>query len=110
MMIREHVPGFPEDVRVIRGRLATAAGGWLAGFRAPASGVALGRTIFVHAGVPLTDRLLRHELKHVRQWLRHGAFFPVLYMWYHLRHGYRGNPFEIEARKAERGHGPGRFK
>jgi hypothetical protein len=82
----------------------------MAGLRAPAAGVALGRTIVVLRGVPLTDRLLRHELVHVRQWLRHGVCFPILYLWYHLRHGYRGNPFEIEARRAERGHGPGRFE
>ncbi|MGH7501214.1 MAG: hypothetical protein ACREL7_05585 [Longimicrobiales bacterium] len=109
-MIREHVPGFPADVRVVRSRWIPAIGGRLAGMRAPAAGVALGRTILVHPNVPLTDRLLRHELAHVRQWMRHGLRFPILYLWYHFKHGYRGNPFEIEARRAERSRVPGRFE
>jgi len=47
------------------------------------------------------DRLLRHELAHVRQWRREPVLFPVLYALEHLRHGYRNNRYEVEARSAE---------
>lgn len=46
-------------------------------------------------------RLLRHELKHQEQQARLGWRFYPLYAWEHLRHGYRGNKFEVEAREAE---------
>lgn len=53
----------------------------------------------------LDERILRHERVHVEQWSRHGLIgFLVRYLWYHLRYGYAGNPFEIEARKAESGY------
>ncbi len=85
----------------MQGRWIPAIGGWLAGFDRPAAAVTLGRSIIVYPGVALTDALLRHELAHVRQWASHGVFFPILYIGYHLRHGYRDNPFEIQAREAE---------
>jgi len=102
-----HIPGqplpdqLPDHVRLIRGRSIPVVGGILCGFRRPAAAVTLGRTIFVHPATTLTASLLRHELVHVRQWTSRGAFFPILYAWYHIRHGYRRNPFEIEARMAE---------
>lgn len=49
---------------------------------------------------------LAHELQHVRQWRRHGAIFPVVYLAESLRAlgarrgWYDGNRFEVEARKA----------
>ena len=50
----------------------------------------------------LSAATLRHERAHVEQWKRHGiARFPFLYLWYHLRHGYERNPFEVEARQEE---------
>jgi hypothetical protein len=50
----------------------------------------------------LSAATLRHERVHVAQWKRHGAFrFAILYLWYHFRHGYERNPFEVEARRAE---------
>ena len=91
----------PANVRVIRGRWIPVVGGILSGFRRPAAAVTLGRTIIVHPAAALTERLLRHELVHVRQWTSGSAFFPILYAWYHLRNGYWRNPFEIEARMAE---------
>jgi len=52
--------------------------------------------------VPLTERLRRHEQCHWQQYQRHGRIcFLVLYAVESLRHGYRGNRFEIEAREAE---------
>jgi hypothetical protein len=55
---------------------------------------------------PLNEVELAHELAHVRQWRRHGALFPAVYLAASLaalrgRHGwYAGNRFEVEARKA----------
>jgi hypothetical protein len=54
----------------------------------------------------LNDVELAHELAHVRQWRRHGALFPAVYLAASLsalRGGsgwYAGNRFEVEARKA----------
>jgi hypothetical protein len=93
----------PPGVTVRAGRWVPRLGGWLTGSTRPAAAVALGRTIIVHPDADLTPRLLRHELAHVRQWRRRPFAFPLLYAWQHLRHGYRRNPYEIEARDAERG-------
>ena len=55
---------------------------------------------------PLTDVELAHELAHVRQWQRHGIWFPFVYLAASLaarRAGggwYRDNAFEVEARRA----------
>jgi hypothetical protein len=92
----------PRGVTVRVGRWVPALGGWLSGHGRPAAAVTLGRTIVKHPDVPLTDRLLRHELAHVEQWRRHPLTFPLRYTWQHLRHGYRANPYEVEARAAER--------
>ena len=91
----------PPGVAVRRGGLIPALGGLFAGMHGPAAAVTLGRTIVVHADARLTERLLRHELAHVRQWQRRPLSFPWLYLWGHVRYGYRDNPFEIEAREAE---------
>lgn len=46
------------------------------------------------------ERLLLHEWAHVQQIRRLGALrFYALYLWYSARHGYRDNPFEVEARR-----------
>ncbi len=56
---------------------------------------------------PLTDRELRHELAHVRQWRAAGMLFPLRYLVASITAGragsgwYRGNQFEREARAAE---------
>jgi hypothetical protein len=83
------------------GRWLPRIGGLLAGSRGPAAAVTLGRTIVVHPDAALTARLLRHELEHVRQWTRRPLTFPLHYAWLYLRHGYRGNPYEAQARAAE---------
>ena len=52
--------------------------------------------------IPLNDRLERHERKHWEQYQRLGTVrFLLTYAWFTLRYGYRDNPFEIEARRAE---------
>jgi hypothetical protein len=91
----------PPGVAVRRGAWIPALGGRLSGMRGHAAAVTLGRTIVVHPDAPLTERLMRHELAHVRQWQERPLAFPVLYLWKHLRYGYRDNPYEVEAREAE---------
>lgn len=93
----------PPGVRVLRSRLVARLGGLLAGMGRPAAGVTLGRTILLHPEIRPTTRLLRHELAHVSQWERHPVTFPFRYIGAHIRHGYGGNPFEVEARAAEDG-------
>jgi len=75
--------------------------------------ITLGRRIYVRAGVAelYMERLLRHELAHVRQIERHGLFwFYALYMSEFVRHfrrvrsigrAYELISFEIEAVAAE---------
>ncbi len=91
----------PADVAVRRGRWIPRLGGLLSGMGRPAAAVTLGRTIVIHPDAELTRRLLRHELAHVRQWRREPVAFPFRYVWNHLRHGYRDNPYEVDARNAE---------
>ena len=50
------------------------------------------------------QRLRLHEEAHWQQYQRMGLIgFYLKYFWNTLRHGYRNNPMEIEARKAEDG-------
>jgi hypothetical protein len=97
----------PPDVVLRAGRWLPRVGGWLAGQGRAAAAVTLGRTIIVHPDAELSPRLLRHELAHVRQWRQRPLGFPLHYAWLHLRHGYRGNPYEVEARRAEHSGVPG---
>jgi hypothetical protein len=60
------------------------------------------RTVYVLPGYETSARLLRHEACHLEQIEREGRWrFALKYGWYWLRHGYRDNPYEIEARRAE---------
>lgn len=94
-------PRLPEGVALVRGRWVPALGGRLSGMAGPAAAVTLGSTIVVHPDAPVSDRLLRHELVHVRQWSRRPLAFPLLYVLEHVRHGYRNNRYEVEARAEE---------
>jgi hypothetical protein len=80
----------------------------LSRFAAPgASATTLGRFIFMRTEAAGSERLLRHELVHVRQWRRFGvAGFGVRYLgaytrWRLRRYphwaAYRRIPMEIEA-------------
>jgi hypothetical protein len=95
------VAGTPQGVIIRAGRLVPVIGGRLSGTARHVAAVTLGRTIIVHPEVRLTERLLRHELAHVRQWQRAPLTFPLHYAWQHVKHGYRDNPYEVEARAAE---------
>jgi hypothetical protein len=96
----------PEGVQVRYGRWVPRIGGLFTRTRRAAA-VTLGDTIVVHPDVPLSERLIRHELTHVRQWRERPVSFPLRYAWNHLRHGYRRNPYEVEARQAEADAGTG---
>lgn len=95
----------PPGVVFREGRLVPRIGGILARMGAPAAAVTLGRTIVVDPAARLTERLLVHELTHVRQW-RQDALFPIRYTLATLRHGYHDNPYEVEAREAAAAAGP----
>jgi hypothetical protein len=64
--------------------------------------VTIRNTIYVHPDKTITGRLLRHELAHVAQWDAHPWTFPLRYLWNHIHYGYHSNPFEVDARKAEK--------
>lgn len=89
----------PEGVVLRRGRLVPWIGGVMGRMRGPAAAVTLRRTIVLNPDAPLTPTLLAHELEHVRQW-REDRLFPLRYTLATLRHGYRDNPYEKQARDA----------
>lgn len=61
--------------------------------------ITLWNRVYIRNRKPLSDTLIRHELCHVEQWYSIGTFkFPALYIWETIRHGYRNNRFEREAR------------
>lgn len=76
-------------------------GGLLSGFHQSAAAVALHSWILISPSVRVTRPLLRHELQHILQW-RRDRFFLLRYCYYHLRYGYRNNPYEREAVESER--------
>lgn len=60
------------------------------------------RTIYLMPGHENDQRLIRHELCHLRQIERDGRLvFSIKYLWWLLKYGYYMNPYEVEARKAE---------
>jgi hypothetical protein len=75
--------------------------GALSGMRGPAAAVTIGDTIIIHPSVHITERLVRHELAHVRQWQANRWTFAFRYTLNHFKYGYHDNPFEVEARAAE---------
>lgn len=60
-------------------------------------------TVYVLPGHEGNERLLRHERCHLQQIERDGRLkFSVRYLYWLARHGYWNNPYEVEARAAER--------
>ena len=84
---------------------------WLASIAARKLGsnavaIVLGKTIHLHniskQDFLQNEKLLKHELCHVRQYEQHGfSWFLIQYLWESMRKGYYNNKFEVEARKAE---------
>ncbi len=81
---------------------------WVGGPVPPgASAITLGRLIIVRRGSAGDERLLRHELAHVRQWRRFGmvgflrrylgAYLGWRWRGYGHRGAYRRIPLEVEA-------------
>lgn len=93
----------PPGIEIRRSRLVPRIGGRLSGMGRPAAAVTLGRVILLHPSAPPAERLIRHEIAHVRQWERRPLTFPIRYIAAHILHGYMRNPYEVEARAAERG-------
>lgn len=91
----------PPDVALRHSTLIPRIAGWLSGMNGPAAAVTLGRTILVEPHARVSERLIQHELAHVRQWERQPRVFPFRYIAAHIRHGYGDNPFEQDARAAE---------
>jgi len=93
----EELPfALPAGVTVRRGRLVPRVGGWfMGGSRRAAGAVTFGRTILANPDTPLTDDLIVHELVHVEQWK--DPLFALKYCAQWMRHGYRQNPYEVEA-------------
>jgi hypothetical protein len=99
----EEVPSaveIPPEVTLRRGGLVLAVGSMFMGRdrngnRRRADAMTLGNTILVRAGHRPSAKLLHHELVHVRQW--RDPLFPLKYAVQSLRHGYRDNPYEVEA-------------
>ena len=92
-------------VRIKQRSLLARIAAWRLGVDAVA--LTLGDTIHLHradAAALLRDEAwLRHELKHVEQFQRHGYLrFLFLYAVESCRKGYFRNRFEVEARDAER--------
>jgi hypothetical protein len=87
----------PPGVVIRRNRLIPAIGGvFMGGGTKRAGAVTLGRTILFDADRPIAPDLIVHELVHVRQW-NDDPLFPLKYCGQWLRHGYRQNPYEVEA-------------
>ena len=60
--------------------------------------------VYVLSGHENNQSLLRHECCHLEQIERDGRLlFSIKYLWWLARHGYRKNPYEVEARAAEHG-------
>lgn len=90
----------PRGVTLRRNRWIPALGGWVARLGGPAAAVALPGTILVHPRVHPTERLVRHEAEHVRQW-KEVPLFPLRYALDILRRGHASSRFETLARAAE---------
>lgn len=60
------------------------------------------RVAYVLPGYENNAKLIRHELCHLEQIERDGRLiFSIKYLYWLARHGYRNNPYEVEARAAE---------
>ena len=60
--------------------------------------------IYILPAAMHSQRLIRHEQAHWRQWLRMGTVrYYATYLWQIVRYGYENARMEVEARAAENG-------
>ena len=60
--------------------------------------------IYILPAAMHSQRLIRHEQQHWRQWQRMGTVrYYATYLWQIVRYGYKNAPMEVEARAAENG-------
>lgn len=96
-------PAF-RDVRVVDGVILLEGLRGAAGARSNRA-ITLGHVVL--AVRPMGDRVLAHEMVHVRQYERWGPVMPLAYLaagafaGLRSRRPYRDNPFEVAARDAE---------
>jgi len=68
--------------------------------------VTIGQTAYYSVSkedVKKSPEWIRHEDEHKRQYAREGILkFLIKYFYYSIRYGYHNNPYEVDARKAER--------
>ncbi len=74
--------------------------------RSKSCAIVIGATIHLHHSTKeeliKNTAWLRHEICHIKQWKKHGyMYFLLHYLWLSVLYGYRKNPYEIAARKAE---------
>ncbi len=84
---------------------------WIAKFAAiklqsQQAAIVIGKTIHLYNTSKkqflLNERWLKHELCHVKQFQENGyVIFIAKYLWESIKHGYRNNKYEVEAREAE---------
>lgn len=80
---------------------------YLQGLFAGTQAFTLGSNIIFVKMQFMSDRIFRHELEHIRQWRILGIFFLPLYALASIyagivhQDGYRGNIFEVWARRKE---------
>ena len=75
--------------------------------KAKAVAIVVGRTIHLHNATRhdllQNPRWLRHEIRHLLQFKQYGFIpFIFLYLLETVKHGYRNNKYEVEARASEK--------
>lgn len=59
-------------------------------------------TIYIREKYKDDKKLIAHEMCHIEQIKKDGRLWqPIKYAYYLIRYGYKNNPYEVEARKAE---------
>ncbi|MBS1920869.1 MAG: DUF4157 domain-containing protein [Bacteroidetes bacterium] len=94
----------PPGIKIKENSFAAKIAAWK--LKSDKVALVLGKTIHLHntsKEIFLSDtRWVKHELKHIEQFRRYGAFrFLFLYFMEWIKHGYFNNRFEREAREAE---------
>ena len=90
-----------KEIRVEHG-IDICASGWFGRWfdRMGWGAFTFGITMFYWSKLSYNDLLTRtHERIHIRQEIKWGPLWPIIYIAYLTEFGYENNPFEIEARE-----------